>query len=153
MNRTDDAILVAETCQKLDPYNGGVKELIRNLREAKRAADILEMAGLSLGVAALSFLMGILVRDLLTCQFSLNLQSREEPGALAIVDALRAGCVLIGSPVGCYPEMVRDRRDGFLIPGHADEVKTQERAAARAHAMYAPELKANSDEIKLRIED
>ena len=24
---------------------------------------------------------------------------------------------------------------------------------AKAHAMYAPELKANSDEIKIRIED
>jgi glycosyltransferase involved in cell wall biosynthesis len=76
-----------------------------------------------------------LVRDLLTSQFSLNLQSREEPGALAIVDALRAGCVLIGSPVGCYPEMVRDGRDGFLIPGHADEAGTQERAAATIEAV------------------
>lgn len=71
-----------------------------------------------------------LAQELLQCQFSLNLQTRQEPGALAIVDALRAGCILIGSPVGCYSEMVIDGRDGFLIPGDSDDEETQQRAAA-----------------------
>ena len=55
-----------------------------------------------------------------------------------IVDALRAGCILIGSPVGCYPEMVRDGQDGFLIPGDAGDEETQQRAAAAHVGSGAP---------------
>jgi glycosyltransferase involved in cell wall biosynthesis len=58
-----------------------------------------------------------LAAALLKCGFSLQLQSREEPGALVIVDAMRAGCAIVGSPVGCYPEMIDDGRNGFLVPG------------------------------------
>jgi thioredoxin-like negative regulator of GroEL len=36
-NRVDDALLIAETCRKLDPENGQVQDLIRRLREAKQA--------------------------------------------------------------------------------------------------------------------
>jgi tetratricopeptide (TPR) repeat protein len=33
--RIDDALLVAQTCQKLDPYNGQVKGLVKDLRNIK----------------------------------------------------------------------------------------------------------------------
>ena len=72
-----------------------------------------------------------LAGELLQCRFSLHLQGREEPGALAIVDALRAGCILIGSPVGCYPEMVQDGSDGFLLAGDHTSAEVRDRAAAR----------------------
>jgi len=35
MNRLDDALLVAQTCQKLDPYNGQVKGLVKQLEDFK----------------------------------------------------------------------------------------------------------------------
>src|SRR3990172_1692884 len=43
------------------------------------------------------------VAELLQAGFSLQMQAREEPGALAIMEAFRAGCVIVASPVGCYP--------------------------------------------------
>jgi glycosyltransferase involved in cell wall biosynthesis len=70
-----------------------------------------------------------LTARLLESGFSLQMQDRQEPGALAIVDALRAGCVLVGSPVGCYPEMVRDGENGILISGDHAEEATRCRAA------------------------
>jgi tetratricopeptide (TPR) repeat protein len=35
--RMDDALLVAETCQKMDPYNGQVKNLVDNLENYKKS--------------------------------------------------------------------------------------------------------------------
>lgn len=72
-----------------------------------------------------------LAGELLQCSFSLHLQGREEPGALAIVDALRAGCILIGSPVGCYPEMVQEGRDAYLLAGNHTCPEVRDRAADR----------------------
>jgi tetratricopeptide (TPR) repeat protein len=37
-NRLDDALIVAQTCIKLDPYNGQVSDLIKNLQEFKKQA-------------------------------------------------------------------------------------------------------------------
>ena len=67
--------------------------------------------------------------ELLQCSYSLQLQEREEPGALAIVDAMRAGCIIVGSPVGCYPEMVEHGRAGLLIPGDHWTNTTRDQAA------------------------
>ena len=38
-NRFDDALLVAKTCLKLDPYNGSVSDLIKNLEQYKDHAS------------------------------------------------------------------------------------------------------------------
>ncbi|OGO13767.1 MAG: hypothetical protein A2Y93_12535, partial [Chloroflexi bacterium RBG_13_68_17] len=78
-----------------------------------------------------------LAEELLRSAFSIHLQTRREPGALAIPDALRAGCVLLGSPVGCYPEVIRDGVNGFLVPGDADDDSTQARAAERVLTLAA----------------
>jgi glycosyltransferase involved in cell wall biosynthesis len=70
-----------------------------------------------------------LARALLTASVSLNLQAREEPLPLAAIEAMRAGCVVVASPVGGYPEIVRHGHNGFLVPGdHRDEA-TWRRAA------------------------
>lgn len=76
-----------------------------------------------------------LLRELQAAAFSIQLQAREEPGALAIVDALRAGCIILGSPVGCYPEMLLDGVDGFLIPGNHTEEPAWSRAAEIVRAL------------------
>src|SRR5215831_14198960 len=43
LNRIDDAIIVAETCQELDPYNGQVAGLLKQLKGPHRADPMNEM--------------------------------------------------------------------------------------------------------------
>jgi tetratricopeptide (TPR) repeat protein len=44
LQRFDDALLVAETCLKLDPYNGQVRSLVENIRSYKKQAGVIEQA-------------------------------------------------------------------------------------------------------------
>jgi len=72
-----------------------------------------------------------LTLELIRSAFSLHLQTREEPGSLAISEAQRAGCVIVGSPVGCFPEYVADGEEGFLIPGDPRSAEVQAGAARK----------------------
>lgn len=58
-----------------------------------------------------------LARALQGCGFALALQTRQEPFGMAVLEAQRAGCVVIGSAVGAFPEIVSAGVDGFLLPG------------------------------------
>ena len=49
--------------------------------------------------------------------FSINLQSREEPFGMVVTESMRAGCIVLASSVGAYPELIQNDRNGFLIPG------------------------------------
>ncbi len=40
----------------------------------------------------------------------------EEPGALALVDALAAGRPVLGTPFGGIPEVVEDGATGWILP-------------------------------------
>jgi hypothetical protein len=42
---------------------------------------------------------------------------------------MRAGCVVLASPVGAFPELIRDSVDGFLVPGSGEEGAAAARAA------------------------
>ena len=66
---------------------------------------------------------------MLACGFSLNLQARQEPFGVVVAESLRAGCIVLASPVGAYPEIIRDGFSGFLIPGDHSTAGTQEFAA------------------------
>jgi thioredoxin-like negative regulator of GroEL len=44
LNRLDDALLVAQTCLKLDPYNGQVMGLVNNIQGYKKQAQGIEQA-------------------------------------------------------------------------------------------------------------
>jgi glycosyltransferase involved in cell wall biosynthesis len=70
-----------------------------------------------------------LAKRLLGCSFCVNLQERLEPGALVIFEAMRAGCIMLASPVGCFPEYIQDGRDGFLVHGSPDDPATHQRTA------------------------
>ncbi len=61
--------------------------------------------------------------------FSINLQDREEPYGMVIDESMRAGCIVLASPVGAYPELVQDGFNGFLISGDHKDAKTIESAA------------------------
>ncbi|MGE5464363.1 MAG: glycosyltransferase family 4 protein, partial [Syntrophothermus sp.] len=70
-----------------------------------------------------------LARELQRCTFDLHLQERLEPFGITLIEAMRAGCVALASPVGAYPEIVQNGRDGFLIPGNCLSPETQQMAA------------------------
>jgi glycosyltransferase involved in cell wall biosynthesis len=70
-----------------------------------------------------------LVKGLLSCSYSMNLQSRLEPFGMVITESMRAGCVVIASPAGAYTELVRDGEDGFLIQGDHESDEVREKAA------------------------
>ncbi|MCK5646869.1 MAG: glycosyltransferase, partial [Anaerolineales bacterium] len=57
------------------------------------------------------------VRTLLRSTYSLQLQTRQEPGPLAAIEAMRAGCIVLASKVGAYIDYVEDGLDGFLFEG------------------------------------
>lgn len=84
----------------------------------------------------------VLSRELLQSTYSLQLQHREEPGAISIVDALRAGCVIVGSPVGCYTEMITNGSNGLVIQGDHRSEAVRDTAAELIY-----ELSRRPDEV------
>jgi len=75
--------------------------------------------------------------ELMRSGFSMNLQTRREPFGMTVVEAMRAGCVVVASPVGAYPEIIRDGVDGFLIAGDPDSEAAQQAAAERIVSLAA----------------
>jgi glycosyltransferase involved in cell wall biosynthesis len=61
--------------------------------------------------------------------FSLNLQSREEPFGMVVTESMKAGCIVLASPVGAFPEIIKDGWNGFLIPGNHTDANTHNLAA------------------------
>lgn len=74
-----------------------------------------------------------LSRKLLASSFAIQLQTRQEPGALAIVEAMRAGCIVIGSAVGCYPEYIDHGRDGLVYAGDPEDPDLLDEVATQIH--------------------
>jgi len=58
-----------------------------------------------------------LAKELMASSFSLNLQTRHEPFGYVVTEAMRAGCVVIASAVGAFPELIRNGKNGFLVDG------------------------------------
>jgi hypothetical protein len=84
-----------------------------------------------------------LVKELMQCSYSINLQSRLEPFGMVITESMRAGCVVLASPVGAYEELIRHGEDGFLIPEEHSSIE------ARAHAaMIIFKLAQNTDAFR-----
>jgi hypothetical protein len=70
-----------------------------------------------------------LVKELMQCSYSINLQSRLEPFGMVITESMRSGCVILASPVGAYEELIRHGEDGFLIPEEHKSIEAREHAA------------------------
>lgn len=62
--------------------------------------------------------------------FSVNLQAIEEGFGLAVCESMKAGCVVLASQVGAYPEIIRQGYNGFLVEGFHTEQSTREKAAS-----------------------
>ncbi len=63
------------------------------------------------------------------CRYSLILQEREEPFGMVAIESMRAGCIVLASPVGAYPEIVNNGHNGFLISGDPTQESTRLEAA------------------------
>lgn len=84
-----------------------------------------------------------LAKELIACSYSLSLQSRREPFGMVITEAMRAGCIVLASPVGAYPELIRDGEDGFLIEGDHEAEDTRSCAAELILALAEnPQMRA-----------
>lgn len=70
-----------------------------------------------------------LAAELYKFGFSLNLQAREEPFGMTVIESMRAGCIVLASPVGAYPELIYTGYNGFLVPGLHTDPQTREKAS------------------------
>lgn len=70
-----------------------------------------------------------LARVIQEMNFSLNLQAIQEGFGCSVSESMRAGCIVLTSPVGAYPEFVRNGYNGFLIPGIHKDPNVHEKAA------------------------
>ncbi len=70
-----------------------------------------------------------LARELMQCSYSICLQSREEPFGMTTIESMRAGCVVMASPVGAFEELIRDGKDGFIIRGNHCSDSVRKRVA------------------------
>lgn len=61
--------------------------------------------------------------------FLVQLQTRPEPFGIVVVEAMAAGCLVVASPVGAFPELIHHGENGFLVSGDPASPETQERAA------------------------
>jgi glycosyltransferase involved in cell wall biosynthesis len=50
-----------------------------------------------------------------SCGFNLNLQTREEPFGMVVIEAMKAGCIVLATPVGAYPEIINHGYNGFIV--------------------------------------
>ncbi|MGD8457422.1 MAG: glycosyltransferase family 4 protein [Anaerolineales bacterium] len=50
-----------------------------------------------------------------SCGFCLNLQSREEPFGMVVIEAMKAGCIVLVTPVGAFPEIITHGYNAFII--------------------------------------
>jgi glycosyltransferase involved in cell wall biosynthesis len=70
-----------------------------------------------------------LAKEIQKMNFCLNLQSIPEGFGCSVSESMRAGCIVLTSPVGAYPEFVRNGYNGFLIPGFHTDPNVHEKAA------------------------
>lgn len=61
--------------------------------------------------------------------FLVQLQTRREPFGIIVVEAMAAGCLVVASPVGAFPELIAHGENGFLVDGDPSSPDTLDRAA------------------------
>ena len=69
-----------------------------------------------------------LARELVASSFALHLQGYEEPFGISLAESLRAGCVVIASDVGAFPELVYSGNNGYLLGGDYMSPEVHDRA-------------------------
>lgn len=75
-----------------------------------------------------------LVLLLLRSTYALQMQDREEPFGLSVVEAMRAGLVVLASPVGALPELITDGVNGVIV--RCDHHLTESRREAAERILW-----------------
>lgn len=92
-----------------------------------------------------------LPKELLTCNFALHLQSIPEAFGITLVEAKYAGCIVLASPVGAYPELIQDERNGVIVRGDFNAPETWAVVADKIFALMSDEKKLNQIRQSARI--
>jgi glycosyltransferase involved in cell wall biosynthesis len=61
--------------------------------------------------------------------FLVQLQTRPEPFGIVVVEAMAAGCLVVASQVGAFPELIEHGENGFLVDGDPSSPETLDAAA------------------------
>ena len=69
-----------------------------------------------------------LAKHLQQMSFSLNLQEIQEAFGMAVTESMRAGCIVIASPVGAFTETIQNGYNGFLVSGKHTSDETVKKA-------------------------
>jgi glycosyltransferase involved in cell wall biosynthesis len=70
-----------------------------------------------------------LFHDIQKMSFSLNLQSIQEGFGSAVAESMRAGCIVLASKVGAFPEIIKNGFNGFIISSDHTRLETHEEVA------------------------
>ena len=84
-----------------------------------------------------------LTKALLESSFAFQLQSREEPFGMSLIEALRAGCLIIASEVGAFSELIKSGNNGFLLAGDHRSIEVRQRAADLVSSFVNDQWAAN----------
>ncbi len=80
---------------------------------------------------------------LLRSTYAMQLQDREEPYGLTVIEAMRAGLVVIASPVGALPELIADGVNGVIVHGDHRQPSVRRAAADAILKLHAnPEARS-----------
>lgn len=71
-----------------------------------------------------------LAHELTKSNYSLCMQTREEPFGMVLTESMRAGCIVVASAVGAYNEIVQSGKNGFLIAGDPSSEIVQDKAVS-----------------------
>ncbi|MCJ7676209.1 MAG: glycosyltransferase family 4 protein [Anaerolineales bacterium] len=69
-----------------------------------------------------------LVPLLLRSTYAIQMQDREEPFGFSVIEAMRAGLVVVASPAGALAELIADGVDGVIVSGDHREPSTRQAA-------------------------
>ncbi len=68
-----------------------------------------------------------LVKELFQSTFAINLQEIQEGFGLALIESMRAGCIVLASNVGAFPEIIQEGKNGYIVPGDHQSVQLREK--------------------------
>lgn len=71
----------------------------------------------------------VLANELRKYNYALNIQDREEPFGMSLIEAMRAGCIVLASSVGAFPEIIQNGSNGFLVKGKSNDKSTHQTAS------------------------
>ena len=77
------------------------------------------------------------------CGYSLILQDLEEGFGMVVIESMRAGCIVLASAVGAYPELIRNGHNGFLVAGdHREKITRLDASQLILDLMSRPQYTA-----------